>query len=286
MKKLIRTGSAYRRHAGYTLVELLIAIAILGMISAGFAAMLRYSTKATIKATNQGQAQEDVRRGLMMMEQALVHANQINVASSTLVEFVCDMDQSRFYDPNVDNDGDGIPNHRDGDRDNDVMLLMPATAQWQVGYNLKDDDEDGDGMTDVRERIYLSGKEVLMDTSINEEPWGNRVVRLAANISTFTLTYLGNKANQLGRMIDLGDDGVSGTGDTGENDGIITAREMDWVQAPAGMGDRSGSTDTANERRYITSIRIFIGADRNNDGNPEYTVETDVYPPLLPLKSR
>ncbi len=79
---------------------------------------------------------------------------------------------------------------------------------------------------------------------------------------------------------------AAATGDSGENDGIISAAEMDMVAAPSGLGNRNGLLDTVNERRYVTSIRVYLAVDKNRDGKTEYSVETDVYPPLLPLKSQ
>ena len=259
---------------GYTLVELVMAMAIMGIVCVAFASMLKYVMKSTATVRVQGEALEDSRQALMKLEEALVHVNEVRVASSTFIEFVTDIDQSPPYDPNGDFDGDGIPNVQDGDRDGDSNLLVPATAKWRVGFNLKDDDEDGDGRIDVLRRLYLSGKDLWLETSLNESSWTSRRKRIATDVSTFTLTYFGNKANDLGRNIDS------------DNDGIITAREMDWVQATAGMGNRSGGLDSANERRYITTIRVYFGMDRNRDGRNDFTVETDVYPPLLPLKSR
>lgn len=275
-----------RGRRGATLLELLVAMAIMAIVMAGFSGLLKYSMLASGSAMNQGQAQEDVRRGLSKVEEALVHMNEVLVASSTFVEFVCDRDQHPAYAREADPDGDGIPDFRDGDRDNDANLLAPATAQWRAGFNLKDDDDDGDGLRDVRRRLYLSGKTLLLDTSLNEDAWGARVQTLLSGVSTFTLTYFGSKGNLLGRNIDLGSDGNAATGDAGEGDGIITAREMDFVQAPSGMGNRSGGLDLANERRYVTEVRLYVGVDRNKDGKNDYVVETDVYPPLLPLKSR
>ena len=52
------------------------------------------------------------------------------------------------------------------------------------------------------------------------------------------------------------------------------------------MGNRDGQLNTKNERRYVTSIRLRLGSDKNQDGTTDYVVETDIYPPLLPLKSR
>ena len=275
------------KRPGTTLTELMVGMAIMGIITVAFASMLRYTLKATTTAQTGGEAQEEVRQGLMKIEEVLVHANEITLASATFVEFSVDMDQSPNYDPDGDMDADGIPNYRDGDRDNDAQALLPAASQWQAGYNLKDDDENGDGQVDVRQRVYLSGSTLWLDTRLDGANWGaGRLKRIMLNVSTFTLTYWGNKANSLGKTIDRGNDGLASTGDAGEGDGIISATEMDMVAASAGMGDRNGKLDTANERRYITSVRITLGSDKNKDGKTDYVVETDVYPPLIPLKSR
>jgi hypothetical protein len=107
---------------------------------------------------------------------------------------------------------------------------------------------------------------------------------LFTNISTFSLVYYGSKQENLGRNIDLGNDGVAATADAGENDGIITQREIDWVQAATGHGNRSGMIDTANEKKYITTIYVKMAQDRNKDGQPDYTLDTQLAPPLLPIK--
>jgi len=215
---------------GFTLVELVIGMAIMGIVCVAFASMLKYMMQSTTAVRVQGEASENSRQALSRIEEALVHANEIRVASSTFVEFVADVDQSPLYNPDGDTDGDGIPDFRDADRDADASLLVPATAQWTVGFNLKDDDEDGDGEVDVLRRLYLSGKELWLDANVNGAGWGGGLQRrVAADISTFTLAYFGNKGNALGSNIDLGDDGAVGTGDAGENDGIITAREIENV---------------------------------------------------------
>ena len=274
-----------RASRGVTLVELMVGMAIMCVAIAGFSTLLSTTIKSTTSAQTKGEAQEETRQALARVEEVLVQANEVQVASATYVEFVVDIDQSPAYDRDADWDADGVPNYRDGDRDDDAAVLLPAAAQWRTGYNLKDDDEDGDGQIDVRQRIYLSGGEVWLQTSRNGAVWGAGR-RLMTGVSTFTLSYFGNKANNLGKSIDRGGDGAAGTGDPGENDGIISAAEMDMVQPAAGMGNRSGVLETKNEKRYITTIRLTLGSDKNKDGKTDYAVETDVYPPLLPLKSR
>ena len=275
-----------RPQAGFTLLEMIVGMTIMTIVCLAFASFLRYLMRATVKVQAQGWAQEEARQALAKIEEALLELNEVRVASATLVEFVADLDHAAGYDPAGDVDGDGVPNFRDGDRDADVSLLLPATAQWRVGFNLLDDDEDGDEQVDVVKRLYLASGELFLDSSVNGGPWTVGRKRLAVNVSTFTLTYLGNKANALGKSIDLGSDGNSATGDAGEGDGIITQTEMDMVPAPAGMGNRNGELDLGNERRYITTLRVKLGLDRNRDGKTDYEVETDVYPPLLALKSR
>lgn len=269
---------------GTTLTELMLAVAVLSVIAVGVSGLLKYTGIAVGRAQTTGQAQEETRQALMLIEDALIHANEVRVASATYVQFVLDVEHVPGYDPNADGDGDGVPDFRDGDRDGDVQLLLPAASQWQAGYNLKDDDEDGDGLIDMEGRLYLSGRSLLYETRVNEGAWGGRRP-LLNEVSTFTLTYWGNRANPLGQQIDLGANGTA-VADAGQGDGVISSVEMDAVLAPSGMGNRNGALDLANERRYITSIRLALAVDRNKDGKDDYALETDVYPPLLPLKSR
>jgi len=261
---------------GWTLTELLLATAIMSIVSVGFASLLKYVVKATTASRNVGQGQEEVRQGLAKVERILVHANEVLVASQTFVEFALDIDQGPSYSKDADADGDGVPNYRDGDRDNDVSVIDAATAAWRYGYNLKDDDENGDRKSDCRGRIWwsLADRKLYFDMSVDEDAWGGRQQTLMLNVSSFTLTYFGNKANKLGLGIDA------------NGDGIISQNEMDSVVASAGLGDNNGKLDTKNEKRFITTLRLYLSADSNRDAKTDYGVETDVYPPLLPLKSR
>ncbi|MDP3542827.1 MAG: type II secretion system protein [Elusimicrobiota bacterium] len=269
---------------GTTLTELMLAVAVLGVVSSGVFGLLKYTGVAVNRAQTTVQAQEETRQALALIEDALIHANEVRVASATYAQFILDIEHAPGYDPNADGDGDGVPSFRDGDRDSDVQLLLPAATQWQAGYNLKDDDEDGDGQIDMEGRLYLSGRSLLYETRVNGGAWGGRRP-LLNEVSTFTLTYWGNRANPLGAQIDLGANGTA-VNDAGQNDGVISSVEMDAVLAPAGMGNRNGALDLANERRYITSIRVALAVDRDKDGKNDYALEMDLYPPLLPLKSR
>jgi len=274
------------RSRGMTLTEILLGMAILSVFGLTSSYLLKVVFNATTKTQAASSAQEEVRQALSKMESDLYEANEIRTSSTTFVEFICDFNRSPKYDPAGDQDGDGIPNVRDADMDGDANLMVPATAQWRIGFNLKDDDDNGDKKIDVRIRYYLQNKVLYKDSSFDEEAWGARVVKILDNVSLFSINYLGSKANDLGRNIDLGSDGNPGTGDNGENDGIISQVEMDMVPPSAGMGNRDGFLDTTNERRYITSIRLILGVDKNKDGQNDFQVTTEIYPPLLTVKNQ
>ncbi|MDD5627483.1 MAG: prepilin-type N-terminal cleavage/methylation domain-containing protein [Elusimicrobia bacterium] len=261
-----------RARRGVTLTELMIAMALLGLIAVSFAGFLRSMLRAGIQAQTQVQGTESVRQALARVELELSHADQVTIASATLVEFVADIDHSPVWDPGGDTDGDGIPNLRDPDTDCDAAAILTPATRWQAGYNLTDDDEDGDGKVDLKERLYFAGGALWQDLSVDEEPWGRRVRKLLADVSTCTFTYLGSKANQLGMNCD------------GNGDGIVSAAEIDACAPPGGPGDGDGRLDTAGEFSYVTTIRMSLGVDVNHDGKSDYSLETDVYPPLLPLK--
>lgn len=257
---------------GVTLTEMVVASAILGVVAVGFSVFLRYAVKAAVDGKNQAEGQEETRQGLQRVERELVHASRVISATPTSVEFVVDRDQDPAYDANADTDGDGIPDFRDTDVDGDAQAIAPSSAAWRSGFNLVDEDDDNDGLVDVRMRLYLSSGALWLDTSVDEDAWGARAVKLLADVSTFTLTYWGSKANSLGANIDA------------NNDGSVSGAEMDSVLAPAGAGNANGVLDLQSERNYITTIRLDVGVDPDRDGSTEFRVETDVYPPLLPLR--
>lgn len=272
---------------GVTLPELLVGMAMLGLVITAFASFFRVTATTASAVRTRTAASEQLRQALASAEAALVHANQVRVASATFVEFVVDLDQAPGYDPDGDSDGDGVPNRRDGDRDGDAMLLYPSTAQWRVGFNLEDDDEDADGEVDAVRRLYLSSGALWLDASVNGSPWGGALLRrVGVGVSTLTFTYWGDKSNPLGRNLDRGADGLTGTADSGEGDGVVSAAEIDMTAAPAGMGNRNGALDAAGELRYVTTLRMRIGVDASGEAGTDHVIETDVYPPLMALKSR
>ncbi|MFA5779975.1 MAG: prepilin-type N-terminal cleavage/methylation domain-containing protein [Elusimicrobiota bacterium] len=275
------------KNKGLTIIELMIYVVLLGIVSIPLTLFFVKSLKSIYDSQRKTDSQEAVRVVLIEIEKDLAEANQIIASSSTAIDFICDYTKHPNYNFYGDTDGDGIVNIQDPDDDNDKSLIEPPTAQWKVGYDLEDDDDDNDGQIDAKMRFYwdASAKKVYKDAAYNGEAWGNRIDELAVNVTSFTLTYLGAKRNDLGRYIDLGNDGVSGTSDAGENDGIISEREIDWVlPSSTGHGNRNGRIDTDVEMKYIVSIGVHIEMDKNRDGIADYKIDTEIMPPFLPLK--
>lgn len=276
----------HRGAGGYTLIEMTILVAILGIIAVPAAVFFSSHLKNVTTSQNKVIAQENLRQALAVIEPILMEANEIVQVSSTAVTVTLDSCNMASYQMQGDADGDGIPNIQDPDDDNDAAgaLTQPATAQWAVGYDLNDDDDDGDGQVDLRVSISRSGDQLIKAVSVNGGAWQADTV--LEQVVYFAITPYGSKREDLGKNIDRGNDGAASTGDSGENDGSISAREIDWVQPPAGHGNRSGALDTAQERKYIISLYLEVGVDKNRDGVEDYRVRTEIAPPLLAVKGK
>lgn len=272
---------------GVTLVELIVYVAILSIAVVMFSKFMMGFMKTAKSSEGKMLGSADLRGALIKMESDLYEAGEFTGVSRTSSTFLCDMLKNPAWDRNADFDGDGIPNIEDTDVDNDAQskFSLARADQWKAGYNLEDDDDDNDGERDVVIQLYDSSGTLWRNISVNGG--AGQAAKLAANISSFTFTYYGSKREDLGKNIDLGGDGLPSTGDAGEGDGIISEREIDWVlPAQGGHGDRSGAIDTANERKYITSVAIYLETDANRDNLPDANLGTELMPPLLPLKRR
>jgi len=277
---------SHGNNKGLSLVELILYIAIIGIILTPTMAFLTRMFTGTKTIQNESESYNELRMVTSEIEADIYEANQLLFSSSTQIGFILDIVKNPAYDLYSDFDVDGIINIKDTDMDNDAQLILPVADQWKAGYNLKDDDDNNDGQKDVQEMIYLSGKDLIKDVNYDGQGWGKNITVLSQKVLMFTLTYFGSKKEDLGRKIDLGNDGVAGTNDSGENDGVISEREIDWVLPPAGHGNRSGKIDTLDERRYIVAIHIKLGLDKNKDSRTDSFFETEISPPFLLLKNR
>jgi prepilin-type N-terminal cleavage/methylation domain-containing protein len=268
------------RSRGLTLIETMVSVAILGIIMLAAVGLMQQMNHVIVKESTATQAGEQVRQALQESELALLHANQITIASSTFIEFICDIDQTPNYNPYAygtnSSNPQTIQNYLNADRDGDASSIVSAANSWTVGYNLKDDDEDGDGNIDCKRRLYLSKGTLWLDMSVNAGAWGGQYLKkLYVNVSTFTLTYYGSYANietGLGKNIDF------------QGNNIINLYDMDHAPPTSRSTYADGVLDDPIELAYITQIHIVLGSNYMSTGNTQYKVESDVYPPLLAVK--
>ncbi|OGR37544.1 MAG: hypothetical protein A2X29_00575 [Elusimicrobia bacterium GWA2_64_40] len=262
--------------------------AVLGIAVAAFSRFFFGFTRAAGKAETEMKGSFGLRLLLAKAESDLYEANQLESVSASSVTFRCDIVRAPGYGLYSDLDGDGTANIKDTDDDGDAAarFSLSAADQWRAGYDLEDDDDDNDGNVDLRVSIYYSAAERKVYRSVSVNGGAPVVFELAAAVSSFTLTCYGAKREDLGRKIDLGGDGAAATGDEGEEDGVITEREIDWTTPPVGHGDRSGGLDTAGELKYVTSVAVYAEADTNSDGKPDSMLGAEIMPPLLALKRR
>lgn len=264
--------------------EMVVVVAVIGILAVPLSTFLNSTLKNLTKSNLKLQSSDELRQAFDKIERDFMEMNEVTFSTAALIEFRLDSYNLPGYSDTADADGDGLTNIADADDDNDLTTIYAANLAWRGGYDLKDDDDDNDGEIDVQCRYYKSGTSLMRDFNYNEAGWGQHATVVAINVSSLTFTYYGSKNENLGKFIDLGNDGAAGTGDTGESDGIISAREIDWVQPATGAGDRSGLIDTATERQYIMTIHFAIAQDKNRDGKEDYRLETQVAPPLVPVK--
>lgn len=277
-----------RRRGGFSLAELVVYTAVLGIAVAAFSRFFFGFTRTAKKAETEMQGSFGLRLLLARVESDLYEANQIESVSASSIAFRCDLVKAPGYDLDGDTDGDGVSNIKDTDDDADAAgrFSLSAADQWRAGYDLEDDDDENDGNVDVRVSIYYSPEERKVYRSASVNGGAPAVSELAVNVSSFSLTCFGAKREDLGRKVDLGNDGAPGTGDAGEEDGVISEREIDWTRPPAGHGDRSGRLDAPGELKYVTSVSVYAEVDANSDRRPDSMLGTEIMPPLLALKRR
>jgi prepilin-type N-terminal cleavage/methylation domain-containing protein len=263
---------------GFTLMEVVVSVAILSIVGLAFAKLQGTLGRLVVAQSGASQAGEQTREALQIVEMAMLHANQITVASSTFVQFTADIDQSPSYNANAFGTHSGVTtsvaNYLNPDRDLDATAIVAASSTWQTGYNLKDDDEDEDGNIDVQERVYFKTGTptgtLYLDKSINGSAWGgSHLQQLKINVSSFSLTYFGSYANMALGL-------TSNIDKKGNN--VIDWYDMDQA------GNKNGVLDGSTELAYITQVHIYIGSSYMASGPSQYVLESDVYPPLLPIK--
>lgn len=253
----------------------MLAVLILSIVVLALGNLVLKSTQIVTSTDQRTRADIDLRTAMDKVETTLLNANYLDLARSTEVIFRADSITDPNYQPWSDFDADGIFNIKDPDTDNDATQIQPSSAQWRIGYNLKDDDDDNEGQIDIRWRIRLSTTQKILfrDYSKNGEEWGNHQETLLSNVVTTTVfTFSGSKNDLLCQ--------TCGTTDT-NNDGIITVSEID---AAANGGNGNGFIDGSTETAKIVTISVYMDKDSNGDYKAESNLSIEVMPPPLYLK--
>lgn len=267
-----------RREGGFTLPEMMAALAILGIILLVLGSMLWQSSKITADSDRRFRADAAARTVISQVESSVLNANEFELACSTEIIFRTDRDVQPGFSPYADLDGDGILDLYDPDDDGDATLIVPPTAQWRIGYDINDDDENADNQVDLRWRIrFLSGSRTLyLDYSVNNETWGSHdETLLSKTVSTPPFTFYGSKNTLLCPTCSSTDT---------NSDGIISMAEID---AAANGGNGNGCLDTSVEREKIVTVGITLGQDEKTvDSAADSVFSLEVMPPLLYIKRR
>ena len=260
----------------------MIAVGISGLLALGIVSLTRTAAKVVTETDRRVTSDVELRTAMNRIEGILLNANFLELGTSTEVIIIADLATSPQYSSgDTDLDGDGVVNRMDPDVDGDSALIQPPTAQWKVGYNLKDDDDDSDNRVDMRWKIYLTtaagaGNNTLyLDYSQNEEAWGRHTETLLSHVaSTWTFAFFGSEND----LLSPGTTGYDLNGDS-----QITMAEIDAV---ANGGNANGRIDTAVEQRAVATIEVSLSKDRNQDGVAYSYLNTEIIPPPLYLKRR
>lgn len=268
----------YKSSLGFTFVEMVLSITILCILALVLGNLTLQSSKIARDADQRYKTDVALRTAMEKVETTILNANYFELVRTTEVIFRADRNTDPNYLSSADDDSDGFLNISDPDDDNDATLIKPSTAQWQIGYDIKDDDEDSDNAVDIKWRVRFSTalKTLYRDYSRNGEAWGNHEETLLTHVvSTPIFTFYGSKDTLLCA--------TCGSTDT-NSDGIITSSEID---AAANGGNGNSLIDTSTETNKIVSLGIYLDQD-DEDPDTEFDshLSVEIMPPPLYLKRR
>lgn len=260
---------------GLSLVEVLISLAITSVLVLIVGNVLMTTTKVTVNTDQRVKADMDLRTAMDKVETTLLNATEFQVARTTEVIFMADRVTDPNYQPYSDTDGDGIFNLYDPDDDNDATEIQPSSAQWRIGYDLKDEDDDDNSQIDMRWRLRFSTAQKILyrDYSRNGEAWGNHEETLLTNVvSTPIFTFYGslNTLITISTITDI------------NSDGLITYADID---AATNFGNNNFVIDGSTELARIVSIGVYLDKDdADTDANYDSHLSVEIMPPMLHLK--
>lgn len=254
----------FKKFGGYTLVEILVVSAIVGLVATTIYRPLHVFLRGIGQSTLGSRAMDELRPADVFLEQEFLEMVELRVARPERIEFIVDSNRSPSFDASEDH-------LRDPDDDGDAGVWLAPSEWWRRGNDLDDDDDDGDGKLDVWMAYSFVGDTLVKEVSFNEGPIQRQTI--TKYISSGAFSYFGSLKRSNGVAMDT------------NLDGFVTAEEIDAVLPPGGVGDASGTLNTAKELREVVYIQIQMTVDLNKDGVKERSLQKNITPPLLNFRT-
>jgi hypothetical protein len=264
---------------GFTLAEALVAMAIFTVAVLPLVDYVMGTSRHAAREAGKLESNDALRRAMSEAERDFSDTNEVTVSSETFISFRMDSSRAPGYNRNAASPADAaLSRELNPDDDGDMDTLEPPAQVFRrTGDDLHDDDDDNDGRVDVECRYFLLGGSLIREFRVNEGPWFQRVV--AERLTGLKFAYRGSREERA--ELDAGADGISGTADVGEGDGIVTDVEID---ARSGLGNKNGRLDTFDERQALSSVELWMAHDANGDKKPDAEIGMEFSPVFLPLK--
>lgn len=257
---------------GYTLTEVLIVVAILGVVLVVFGGNFIKGFSSAARLNSQADAVMDIQQAMIFVEMDLESLTRIDVCNPRDIIFQLDSSHLPGFDQGGDLDGDGVVNNLDIDDDGDMTgpTGLPVAGTNFNGNDLWDQDDDNNGFIDVRCRYFVDNGNLVRDFNYNEGGWGLNQRVILRGISGDVFEFFGSLNHTPGPDADR------------NGDGIVTRMEIDSF--PVGNGN--GLIDSALELNYVDSIAVMLNQDRNGDGISEFRLNLRIRPPLMSSNRR
>lgn len=276
---------------GLTLAELVVTSFVIGLMAVVVSLFVTQTVRSLTRSSARQQGQDLVRHGMVILERDFNDMTEIRQADLTTLEFYMDSRRAPWHNSNADTDGDGLANRSDPDDDGDALEAgwfdgdgrgilsfanAPAAVPWHAGFDLDDDDENGDGKRDVicRYRYLASSQAIVADFRYDEGAWTEEKTILT-RVTNFVFDYRGSLDTLQGVPV--------GAADT-NNDRLLSWDEMEDLDGTPGPG---GTILTNfNERRYITIVSVNYRVKANPKIDVLTPIRTEMSPPLLATKRK
>lgn len=273
-----------------TLIEVIVAAAVVAVIVIPLTRFVATILKGYVMVEVRSKNEDMMIRFLVDFERDLKEMNQVVSCSATSLSFYMDSHRSPRYNGNADPDGDSIPNRTDTDDDGDgfdfnrtawdfrnFAALNPAISStgWRQGSDLQDDDDDQDGLRDVRCNYwYDSAQQTVFRNFVYG--YGNKGVSetTAPEVVISSVTALSFNPTGSPFIMDPNTGMAPPISDNNGN-GILDASALELGIAP---------WDTFAKTRYITTIEYSITTKPNAKRPNTYTRRGSIKPVLLGIK--